>query len=269
MKQWILSTIFVGIEILSGIEMINASNIQNPEASITFINLIEISTKDIDKFVLEWNKNSQTIGQTPGYISATLYRSLLRDAQYQLIATTQWQSYEAWMVAERSPIEGVKIKGSGGLYRPTAWSTNTNAESFKESGKKASVPKGKPLKRAKKDPEIKFLEKPFVFINLMEMNSEDIASFVSDWKVRSKIMGQMSAAMGSTLYRSVEQDSTFKIVNVSQWQSYSGFIDANNDPAYAEKLEADLGHTSSIKLTRGFYRPVATYTHIYGDVYEK
>ena len=238
-----------------------SSDIPNTEAPVTFIGLIEIPVKDIDKYVADWNEQSKVIGQKPGFISATLYRSLLAGAKYQIINITQWQSYDAWMAANSN----LNIKVTGDLYRPAAWSNNIYAGSF-QTGKQPSADKGTPLQRVQKDPEIKYPENPFVFINLMEMNAEDVSPFVLDWRVRSKVMGQMPAAIGSTLYRAVLSDSHFQIVNVSQWQSYNGFVDANNDPTYAQELNSDLSHTPSIKLTRGFYRPVASYTHIYTDV---
>ncbi len=246
MKQLILSILFA---VIIGAQTVNAFDIPNPEAPVATIEPIEIPARDIDWFVADWNKRSETMGQAPGYISATLYRSLLAGARYQLIAITQWQSYTA------------SHASTGGVYRPAAWSTNTYAESS-ESGE-GGVREDASLQRVKKDPEIKFPEQPFVFINLMEMSAADVGPFVADWRVRSRIMGQMRAAMGSTLYRSLLPDHTFQIVNVSQWQSYNGFVDANNNPVYAEKLAADLGHTPSIKLTRGFYRPVATYAQTY------
>ncbi|MDR2981384.1 MAG: antibiotic biosynthesis monooxygenase [Puniceicoccales bacterium] len=252
--------------------------IPNPEAPVVFINLMGIVPEDIDQFVADWNERAKIMGQVPGYITATLYRSLLSGARYQLINIAQWQSYDAWVAANNNPSyvkqlsndlgHTVSIKPTQSFYRPAAWSTNTYVGSFPGSDKQPAAQKGPSLQRVQKDPEIESPGLPFVFINLMEMSAEDISPFVLDWRVRSKIMGQMPAAMGSTLYRALLPDNTYQIVNVSQWQSYDGFIEANNNPAYAQELTSDLRHTPSIKLTRGFYRPVATYTHIYTDVPE-
>ena len=235
--------------------------IPDPEAPVTLINLIEVTGKDIDKFVADWNNESKIMGQKPGFISATLYRSLLSDAKYQIINISQWQSYDAWKAENKD--SGKQLTES--LYRPTAWSTNTYEKSF-QTEKQTVNDKREPLQRVQKDPEIKFPESPFVFINLMEMNAEDVSPFVLDWRVRSKVIGQMPSAIGSTLYRTVLSDNRFQIVNVSQWQSYNGFVEANNDPIYTQELNSDLEHTPSIKLTRGFYRPVGSYTHIYTDI---
>ncbi len=257
MKLFNLSVLFAAAGLLFGSPAVKASDMPNPEAPVAFLELIEVPAQDINQYIADWNERAATAGQASGYISATLYRSLLAGARYQLVAVTQWQSYDAWAAAN----SGANAKPAGGLYRPAAWSSNIYAESFQ--GNDSGAAQSTPLQRAEKDPEIKFPELPFVFINLMEMGADDIDPFVADWRVRSKIMGQMHSAMGSTLYRSVLPDNTFPIVNVSQWQSYNGFIDANNDPVYAEKLTADLGHIPSIKLTRGFYRPVASHTHTY------
>lgn len=269
MKQLVLSFILAVICLSACPQTAQASTIPHPEAPVAFIELLEIPAQDIDTFILDWQERATTIGQTPGYISATLYRSLLPGARYQVIAISQWQSHDAWAATKQNTEHArPNSQRTSWFARPTAWSANTYNASFQKTGELSDAPKSAPLQRAQKDPAIKSPELPFVFINLMEMDAKDIDPFVLDWQVRSKIMGQMPAAIGSTLYRSVLPANTFQIVNVSQWQSYSGFIDANNDPAYAQKLGADLSHTPSIKLIRGFYRPVAAYTHIYGGTHE-
>lgn len=245
--------------------------ISDKASVVCIIDCMDMPAQDIERFVADWNERAKTAGQAPGFITATLYRSLIAGARYQIINVSQWQSYDAWVAANNNPVyasqlsqdgQTAGIKRTRGFYRPAAWSTNTYSASF-EGDKQPSGKKGAPLQRAQKDPEIKYPESPFVFINLMEMETADTSRFIADWQVRSKVMGQMPAAMGSTLYKSLLPGTSFQVVNVSQWQSYNGFIDANNDPTYAQELTSDLGHTPSIKLTRGFYRPVASSTHIY------
>ncbi len=258
MIRWILCIALLAAGVLIGVRAFWTSSSLAVGAPIVAMELIEMPAQDIDGFVADWNKHAAVIRQAPGHITTTLYRSLLAGVRYQLIQIAQWQSLDAWANSQ-----GEK-SASTAIYRPAAWSTNTYADLAAHEAHE----RRKPLERVQKDPEITFPEWPFMFINLMEINPSEVDSFVSDWRIRSKVMGQMPAAMGSTLYRSVHPDQRFQIVNVSQWQSYDGFIDANNNPDYAEKLESDLGHVPSIKLLRGFYRPVATQTHTYGDARE-
>ncbi len=116
---------------------------------------------------------------------------------------------------------------------------------------------------AEKNPNFEKPDEPFTFINIFEIAEKDIDQFVSDWQSRSKIMGQMPGAITATLYKSVLPENKFQLVNVSLWQSYNAFLDATNDQTYAKRLSDDLDHTPSIKINRGFYRPVATTTHFY------
>ncbi|RRJ97574.1 hypothetical protein Ga0100231_003465 [Opitutaceae bacterium TAV4] len=271
MNKILMSLLFTACVLPLSAQVQKNPTIKHPEEPFTFINLMEIKEADIDRFVADWNERSKIMGQLPGYITATLYKSLLADSQYQLITVGQWQSYDAWVAANNNPTyaqqlsadlgQAPSIKLTRGFYRPTASSVHV----YRENTQQITAEKKEPLQRAKKDPNIKNSESPFVFINLMEMDQSDIPRFVSDWKVRSKVMGQMPAAIGSTLYRSLLPDNRHQIINVSNWQSYDGFIAANNDPTYAQELTNDLARTTSIKLTRGFYRPIASYTHIYGD----
>ena len=104
---------------------------------------------------------------------------------------------------------------------------------------------------------------PFTFLNLFEMDKADVDQFVVDWKRRSAIMGQQLGFISANLLKSVLPNSRYQLVNVSFWQSYEAWVAANNDPTYADQLAANLDHTKSIQVTRGFYRPVAAYTHLY------
>lgn len=279
MKKMATYIVFAALLALAG--PLNAQvkrnlEIPNPEAPVTFINLMEIPAQDIERFVADWNESSKIMGQMPGFITATLYRSLVAEAKYQLVTVGQWQSYDAWLAANNDPAYAqrlsedightAEIKLTRGFYRPAAWSANTYTDVPSGGNKQPPLDNQPSLERGPNNPEILSPESPFVFINLMEMKAEDISPFVLDWRVRSKIMGQMPAAMSSTLYRSLLADNAFQIINVSQWQSYNGFIAAVNDSRYARELGSDLKHVPSIKLTRGFYRPVAQYVHIYSDV---
>lgn len=114
-----------------------------------------------------------------------------------------------------------------------------------------------------KNPALKNPEAPFVFINLFEIAEDDIEQFVSDWERRAKVMGQQPGFMSANVYKSLLPDNQFQLVNVAQWQSYDAWVAANNDPTYAQQLAEDLGHTPNVKVNRGFYRPVTSYTHLY------
>ncbi|EAA7091090.1 hypothetical protein FGH87_11315 [Salmonella enterica] len=128
---------------------------------------------------------------------------------------------------------------------------------FNLAARQESQPPEALLDRVKKDPAFSHPDAPFVFINLMEMAPEDATMFIADWKIRSQLTRQQAGSMNATLYRAVLTDERYSIINVSQWQSYNAFVDAQNDPTYSRQLQNNLNQTSSIKLIRGFFRPVA------------
>jgi len=114
-----------------------------------------------------------------------------------------------------------------------------------------------------KNPEIKNPEAPFDFINLLEVPEDEMDQFVTDWKRRSAVMGQEAGFISADLEKSLLKDHKYQIINVAHWQSYNAWVDANNDDTYSKKLANDLGGTNHVKVTRGFFRPVASYTHLY------
>lgn len=228
-------------------QITRAPGIPQPQAPVTHVNLFDVPQKDIDRFVAGWNKRSADAAKTPGFISATLYQSILPDHPYPLIEVAQWQSYTSWTAAQRNPAAAQNRPAITGFYRPaiayTHFGTARSADAL--------------LDRLKKDPAISNPEAPFVFINLMQMQQKDIAPFLADWQSRSQLTRQQAGSMNATLYKTLLPDSRYSIINISQWQSYNAFIDAQNDATYSQQLEKDLNQTSSIKLVRGFFRPVA------------
>ncbi|HCL5074346.1 TPA: hypothetical protein N2F43_003679 [Salmonella enterica] len=221
-------------------------DIKQPQAPLTTITPSDVSPKDIDKAVKDWNSRSARIAKTPGFISATLYQSILPDHPYPLIEVAQWQSYTAWMAAH----ENQDHKALTGFYRPTVAYTHLATRDGDPTANTL-------LERVKKDPAISNPEAPFVFINLMQMAQKDVAPFIADWKIRSQLTRQQAGSMGATLYKNQLPDSRYPIINISQWQSYNAFIDAQNDATYSRQLAKDLNQTASIRLIRGFFRPVA------------
>lgn len=223
-----------------------STEIKQPQAPVTAITPINVSPGDSDSAVNAWNSRTASLTKAPGFISATLYQSVLPGSPWPLIEIVQWQSYTTWTKAHDNPGRNSLT----GFYRPAVVYFNLAARH------ESQLPEAL-LNRVKKDPAFSHPESPFVFINLMEMAPEDATTFIADWKIRSQLTRQQAGSMNATLYRAVLPDERYSIINVSQWQSYNAFVDAQNDPTYSRQLQNNLNQTSSIKLIRGFFRPVA------------
>ncbi len=256
----LLAVLFMVATLSASAQTNHNPNIKQPDEPFTSISLFEVTQQDADQFVADWNKRSAVVGQMPGFVTATLYKSILPDHKYQLVDVAQWQSYNAWVDAHNSSTYPSQQNSNAiqGFYRPAVSYVHLQAEEIVPG----QPPKGTPL-RIIKDPAITNPGSPFVFINLMEMAQNDIEPFISDWKVRSQLTRKLVGAMGATLYKTMLPDSRYQIVNISQYQSYNAFVDGQNDPVYTKKLAADLNQTASIQLIRGFFRPVADYVHVY------
>lgn len=217
-----------------------------PQAPVTAITPINVSSGDIASVVKAWDSHTANLTKAPGFISATLYQSVLPDHPWPLIEVAQWQSWTSWTKAH----DNADRNHQTGFYRPAVAYVNFTA---RQEGQTSEAL----LDRVKKDPAFSHPGAPFVFINLMEMSPKDATTFIADWKIRSQLTRQQAGSMNATLYRAVLPDERYSIINVSQWQSYNAFVDAQNDPTYSRQLQNNLTQTSSIKLIRGFFRPVA------------
>ena len=116
---------------------------------------------------------------------------------------------------------------------------------------------------AKRNAEIQQPDEPIDFITLLEVRADELETFIEDWKRRSVIMEKADGFISDTLETSQLSDSAYQIINISHWSSYNKWLAATNNPTYAAQLAADHSRATHVKVTRGFYRPVAGGTHFY------
>lgn len=117
---------------------------------------------------------------------------------------------------------------------------------------------------AERNEEIQKPDEPIDFITMLEVQADELDAFIEDWKRRSHIMEDADGFISDTLEKSQISNSAYQIVNISHWSSYNKWLDATNNPRYANQLAADHRTATHVKVTRGLYRPVAGTTRFYG-----
>jgi heme oxygenase (mycobilin-producing) len=77
-----------------------ATATQNQDSGpITLINVFEIGTDDVERFLLEWQDRAQFLGRQPGFRSLRLHRALNPDSRFQLVNVAEWDSADALQAA--------------------------------------------------------------------------------------------------------------------------------------------------------------------------
>ncbi len=61
----------------------------------TLINVFEVSAGTQNDFVEWWKKSSEALKKEPGFIDATLHRSLKPGSRFQFINIARWETVEA------------------------------------------------------------------------------------------------------------------------------------------------------------------------------
>ncbi len=93
---------------------------QQSSVSVTLINLFGVLAGSENEFVEWWEKSSALLTQEPGFIDATLHRSIQPDTNYQFINVAHWESTEALDLARAKHAEVLrsfsKAKGRPGVY---------------------------------------------------------------------------------------------------------------------------------------------------------
>ena len=100
----------------------------------------------------------------------------------------------------------------------------------------------------------------YTFINTFEIAPDAVDTFCERWIDRSRHMRDADGFISATLYRAVNGDARFKLVNVSDWTSPEALAAAGTRPEYRQelaKLFADLD--GKLVANRGDYGLVARF----------
>lgn len=67
--------------------------------SVVLINVFAVLEGKEAEFLKTWNETSKMMQRSPGFIDATLHRSLDSKTQFQFINVAHWESAEAYQAA--------------------------------------------------------------------------------------------------------------------------------------------------------------------------
>ncbi|EAA8390831.1 hypothetical protein EJT82_26000 [Salmonella enterica] len=67
--------------------------LKQPQAPVNAITPVNVSPGDIASVVKAWDSRTASLTKAPGFISTTLYQSVLPNHPWPLIEVAQWQSY--------------------------------------------------------------------------------------------------------------------------------------------------------------------------------
>lgn len=102
-------------------------------------------------------------------------------------------------------------------------------------------------------------EGPITFINVFDIPEEEIDTFISRWKERSRLITSAEGFISAELHRAIDSDTRFKVVNVTRWESRAHFQAATQGPAFRAELDR-YQESSTWTPYQGFYRSVAKFT---------
>ena len=73
------------------------------EGPVTFINVFDIPTDEIDPFIAKWRERSRFTTSAAGFISAELHRAIDSETRFKVINVTKWESLAHFEAATRAP----------------------------------------------------------------------------------------------------------------------------------------------------------------------
>lgn len=82
------------------------------------------------------------------------------------------------------------------------------------------------------------------FINVFEIDAEDVEAFVGKWEERARLMRDKPGFIDSRMHRSRATETRFQLVNVSHWESQEAWEAATADPDFTSRTDAAPRRTS-------------------------
>lgn len=81
------------------------SDSQQPASDdpVTFINVFEIPSDEVDEFITRWRERARLMSTAPGFRNAQLHRATSSETRFQLINVARWESYDHWHDAISDP----------------------------------------------------------------------------------------------------------------------------------------------------------------------
>jgi heme-degrading monooxygenase HmoA len=71
---------------------------------VTMINTFTVPPGEEDRFLQRWTERAQIMAGLPGFISSTMYRSLVDDAELRFVNVAQWASGQLLAQARTNPL---------------------------------------------------------------------------------------------------------------------------------------------------------------------
>lgn len=100
---------------------------------------------------------------------------------------------------------------------------------------------------------------PVTLINVFEIPTEQVATFIEAWSERARIMSRHPGFRDSILHRALSPDGRFQLVNVAHWDSLQAYTAAHEDPQFQASRD-QAAQDPRLTATPQLYEVVAGYT---------
>ncbi|MEV0368897.1 antibiotic biosynthesis monooxygenase family protein [Streptomyces sp. NPDC050636] len=78
---------------------IDSQPVNAPGSSVTFINIFEVASEQLDAFVAQWEQRAALMSTKSGFLDSRLHRARSSETRFQLVNVSHWESREAWEAA--------------------------------------------------------------------------------------------------------------------------------------------------------------------------
>lgn len=217
---------------------------------VTLINPFTMPPGETEQFLDHWRNSAGIMAAQPGFVRAHLYRALDDAAELRFVNVAHWGSGRAFDQARANPefrTEGQRvldapqlhITGRPGVYQivvvvhsgdvrePTHDDVRDHYRSSRPTGSSGQFAPGANAG----------VSEPVTLINPFTMPPAESERFLHRWRASAPIMAAQPGAIGGHLYRTLDDESEIRFVNVAEFDSSGAYERAWTDPEWRASVQ--------------------------------
>ena len=100
---------------------------------------------------------------------------------------------------------------------------------------------------------------PVTFVNVFELNPDDVDEFIQGWKERGEFMSRQPGFRSFRLHRALSPDASYQLINVAVWESLDAVLAATAQPEF-QAMIGEVGTRFDVTAHPGVYTTIVEAT---------
>lgn len=87
---------------------------------------------------------------------------------------------------------------------------------------------------------------PVIFVNVFEIDAEQLDLFLAQWRERAEFMSRQPGFRSFRLHRALSPEARFQLINVAEWDSADALSAATRQPYFQQSMRRSAAELSVV-----------------------